>query len=154
MVFLLKLRLRTFGSNHFDFIHGRFLYGSVADEPGLLRQAFNALRPGGWFEQNEVETAMYCDDGTFPMDGAYGTWAKSLSRAFEMIGRPWPTGPELKALFEQAGFVDVQVKELKRPTNDWPKDELMKEIGRVRRFAMSTWFSLQLTFLSLHTITS
>jgi hypothetical protein len=25
----------------------------------------------------------------------------------------------------------VQVKELKRPTNDWPKDQQMKEIGKV-----------------------
>ena len=37
----------------------------------------------------------------------------------------------MKTLFENAGFVDVQVKELKRPSNDWPKDKRMKEIGRV-----------------------
>ena len=65
------------------------------------------------------------------MDGAYSKWAKELSSAFDKIGRPWPKGPELKTLFENAGFVDVQVKELKRPSNDWPKDKQMKEIGRV-----------------------
>ena len=50
---------RTFGANRFDFIHCRFLYGSVADEPAVLREAFEALKPGGWLEQNEVETAIY-----------------------------------------------------------------------------------------------
>ena len=64
------------------------------------------------------------------MDGAYARWARTLDSAFEKIGRPWPKGPELKKLFEAAGFIDVQVKELKRPTNDWPKDPRLKEIGR------------------------
>lgn len=65
------------------------------------------------------------------MDGAYVQWAEGLSAAFGKIGRPWPKGPDLKTLFENAGFIDVQVKELKRPSNDWPKDKRMKEIGRV-----------------------
>ena len=59
-------------------------------------------------------------------------WANELSAAFQKINRPWPKGPELKQLFEEAGFVNVQMKELKRPTNDWPKDKHMKEIGKVR----------------------
>lgn len=71
------------------------------------------------------------DDGTFPMDGSYTRWAEVLTSAFDKIGRPWPKGPDLKTLFENAGFVDVQVKVLKRPTNDWPKDQRMKEIGKV-----------------------
>ena len=82
-------------------------------------------------------TGATSDDGTFPMDGAYVKWANGLSSAFNMLGRPWPKGPELKTLFEEAGFVDVQVKMLKRPTNDWPKNKRMKEIGKVRIVASS-----------------
>jgi hypothetical protein len=66
------------------------------------------------------------------MDGASIRWARELLTAFDKINRPWPKGPELKGLLEDAGFVNVQVKELKRPTNDWPKEKLMKEIGKVR----------------------
>jgi hypothetical protein len=65
------------------------------------------------------------------MDGASIQWAGEMAKAFEQIGRLWPTGPELKKIFEEVGFVNVQVKELKRPTNDWPKDQQMKEIGKV-----------------------
>ncbi|ETN44930.1 uncharacterized protein HMPREF1541_09805 [Cyphellophora europaea CBS 101466] len=120
----------TFGENHFDFIHGRFLIGSVEDQPALLRQAFRALKPGSWFEQNEVEAGIYSDDGTFPMDGHYVRWAENLVSAMQKIGRPWPMASELKTMFEQAGFEKVQVEEFKRPSNDWPKDPRFKEIGR------------------------
>lgn len=50
----------------------------------------------------------------------------------KQIGRPWPNGPELKILFEQAGFANVRMEEFKRPSNDWPKEPRFKEIGRVR----------------------
>lgn len=71
------------------------------------------------------------DDETFPKDGAYARWSDTLDEAFKKINRPWFTGPELKDLFEAAGFVNVQVQLLKRPNNDWPKDPKMKEMGRV-----------------------
>lgn len=70
-------------------------------------------------------------DGTFPMDGASIQWAQEMTKATVQIGRPWPKGPELKLIFEEVGFVNVQVRELWRPTNDWPKDPHMKEIGKV-----------------------
>jgi hypothetical protein len=50
---------RTFGPNRFDLVHCRFLVGSVADVPGLLKQSFNALKPGGWHEENEIELTVY-----------------------------------------------------------------------------------------------
>jgi len=78
-----------------------------------------------------VNANISSDDGSYPMHGAYVQWAEAMSSAFDKIGRRWPKGPDLKTLFENAGFVDVQVKELKRPCNDWPKDKRMKEIGRV-----------------------
>lgn len=50
---------RTFGENRFDYVHGRCLIGSLENEPELLRQALNSLKPGGWFEQNEVEVGCF-----------------------------------------------------------------------------------------------
>ncbi|KAF2092084.1 S-adenosyl-L-methionine-dependent methyltransferase [Saccharata proteae CBS 121410] len=120
----------TYGPDRFDFIHARFLIASVEDFPALFRQAYHALKPGGWFEINEVETMVYCDDGTFPRDSSAIKWAGWLVEAFAKLGRPWPKGDELKTMVEGAGFVEVQLRELKRPTNDWPKDKKMKEIGR------------------------
>lgn len=33
-------------------------------------------------------------------------------------------------MLETAGFEHIHTKIMKRPTNDWPKDPKMKEIGR------------------------
>jgi hypothetical protein len=49
----------THGENHFDFIHGRLTISSVENEGRLFDQAYKALKPGGWFERNEVETGIY-----------------------------------------------------------------------------------------------
>jgi hypothetical protein len=48
--------------------------------------------------------------------------------------------------------VDVQERILRRPTNDWPKDRTMKEIGRVSDFGFHikcSWLRRQ----SLHAST-
>jgi hypothetical protein len=52
-------------------------------------------------------------------------------RPTDKIGRLIPKVGEHKQLMEGVGFMDVQDVVLKRPTNDWPKDPRMKEIGRV-----------------------
>lgn len=40
----------TFSRNKpFDFIHARDLGGSIGDWPALLRQAYEHLKPGGWY---------------------------------------------------------------------------------------------------------
>lgn len=44
---------RTFNQK-FDFIHARALCASSKDWPSVFRQAFDALRPGGWFEINDI----------------------------------------------------------------------------------------------------
>lgn len=49
--------------------------------------------------------------------------------AMEMIGRPHPTGPLLRARLEKAGFVDVHVRCIKQPLGPWPKDRRLKTVG-------------------------
>lgn len=36
-------------------------------------------------------------------------------------------------MIEDVGFTDIHWQVIQRPTNDWPKDPKMKEIGMVRR---------------------
>jgi ubiquinone/menaquinone biosynthesis C-methylase UbiE len=121
----------TFGADKFDLVHMRHLLSSVSDYVRLYKQAFHALKPGGWLEINEVALSVYCDDGTFPEDTASVKWAHWFDEACIKLGRPVPKLEQYKPRFEQAGFVDVQERVRKRPTNDWPKDPRMKEIGRV-----------------------
>jgi trans-aconitate methyltransferase len=121
----------TFGADKFDLVHMRHLLSSVSDYVRLYKQAFNAIKPGGWLEVNEVALSVFCDDGTFPEDTASVKWAHWFDEACIKIGRPVPKLEQYRQWLEQAGFVDVQERILRRPTNDWPKDPRMKEIGRV-----------------------
>ncbi|KAM4064967.1 hypothetical protein HRG_004685 [Hirsutella rhossiliensis] len=45
-------------------------------------------------------------------------------------GRTPFLGASLREEYEQAGFVDIHQRIFKIPTNGWPKDERLKELGR------------------------
>lgn len=121
----------TFGENRFDLLHQRFLLGSVSSYPELYKKAYTAIKPGGWIEIVEMETGTFSDDGTVKEDSACKKWGVLLAEAFEKIGKTILPVDNFDYLLKQAGFVNVHWQIVKRPTNDWPKDPMMKEIGRV-----------------------
>ena len=45
------------------------------------------------------------------------------------LGRPDSVAPVCKQLMEEAGFVDVVEQQFKWPTNPWPEDPHLKELG-------------------------
>lgn len=121
---------RTYGESRFDMIHGRFLFGSVSSFPKLYKEVYNALKPGGWFEIVEMECGTFADDDSLKPDAASKQWWDCLEDAFAKLGKRMPKIAEYPQMMEDAGFVNVQSAMKKRPTNDWPKDPRMKEIGR------------------------
>jgi hypothetical protein len=121
-----------FGESRFDMIHGRFLLGSVSSCAELFKKVYAALKPGGWFELVELEVGTFSDDNTLPEDSACVLWGKLLCEAFAKIGKPIIPVRDYEPLLEETGFVNVRSRIMKRPTNDWPRDPRMKEIGRVR----------------------
>jgi ubiquinone/menaquinone biosynthesis C-methylase UbiE len=121
----------TFGADRFDLIHERFLLGAVSDYRQLYKQAYTALKPGGWIEIIEMEGGAFSDDSTLPQDSALVKWGQYIEEAFERMGRPFLRIGKFKEYLEEAGFVNVHSEMVKRPTNDWPKDPRWKEIGKV-----------------------
>jgi hypothetical protein len=49
---------------------------------------------------------------------------------FEKLGKPILPIEAFPKYLEEVGFENINLQMLKRPTNDWPKDPKMKEIGR------------------------
>ncbi|WPG98752.1 S-adenosyl-L-methionine-dependent methyltransferase [Acrodontium crateriforme] len=121
----------TWGENRFDMIHHRFSLGSVSDYPRLYKQAYAALKPGGWIEIIDMEAKAYSDDDTLPEDSPLVAWGKLIEEAFAKIGKPFLKIEEYPRLLKEQGFENIQSHMIKRPSNDWPKDPKMKEIGRV-----------------------
>lgn len=74
---------------------------------------------------------MACDDGTLPLDGAMVRWFHEMQVAGTAVDRPLVMAGLVKQVYLEAGFVDVHERVFKMPTNGWPKDERLKEMGRM-----------------------
>lgn len=71
-------------------IHCRLFIGSVSSYPELYKQAYNALKPGGYLEISDVETMLYSSDGTVTEDMACIKWSRLWDEAVEKVGKRIP----------------------------------------------------------------
>ncbi|PKS05134.1 hypothetical protein jhhlp_008501 [Lomentospora prolificans] len=128
----------TFEPASFDFIHMRWLIGSIADWSALFEEAYKACRPGGWVESLEPESGFSSDDGTVKDETALGQWGKFFEQGEKKVGRSFSVLKEdlQKKCMEKAGFVDIQEFNFKLPVGSWPKDPKMKELGQCAEMVM------------------
>ncbi|TDZ71701.1 Secondary metabolism regulator LAE1 [Colletotrichum trifolii] len=128
----------TFAAGTFDYIHIRFLVGSVQDWPELFRQAYAALRPGGYLESFEVSPAILSDDDTVPETSALGQWGKFFEEGGRKMGRTFRVLDEnlQRTSMEAAGFESITEWNNKAPIGIWPKDPVKKEIGEWAQFTL------------------
>ncbi|KAK0628774.1 S-adenosyl-L-methionine-dependent methyltransferase [Bombardia bombarda] len=127
----------TFSARSIDYVHMRWMLGSIPDWDDLFRQAYRTLKPGGWLESLEPSPYMESDDGSILDTDAMGQWGKIFVEGGRTIGRPFtvvPDGLQRKAM-ETAGFVDIHEVNFKTPIGGWPKDPNQKEIGRYAQLA-------------------
>ncbi|KAL1879649.1 hypothetical protein Plec18167_004111 [Paecilomyces lecythidis] len=117
----------------FDFIHGRELEGCVADEDKLFRQAFEHLKPGGYFEFDGSHAVMLSDDGTHEKAPNFQLFADELREAGRRFGKSFDNVPLWKEKMEKAGFTGVTEWIAKVPLRPWPKDEKLREIGKYQQ---------------------
>ncbi|KAL1998172.1 hypothetical protein VTN02DRAFT_6720 [Thermoascus thermophilus] len=113
----------------YDFIHSRYMVGSIRDWPRLIRQCYRHLKPGGWVEFQDTTNRLYSEDGTLDPDNHVLKLMNGLIDACGRIGIPGDFAPRIKGELERAGFVRVQEKIFKVPVGPWPKDRRLKEIG-------------------------
>lgn len=89
------------------------------------------LEPGGWLEIQDYGLPVKSTDGTHEGTNIH-RWGELLCEASMNMGRP--LGSDACDLYVQqmheAGFVDIQQRMFMWPSNGWPKDPFMKELGR------------------------
>ncbi|KAI7788541.1 methyltransferase domain-containing protein [Diaporthe eres] len=130
----------TFHANEFDYVHIRYLVGSIVDWSALFKEAYNALKPGAWLESFEGSPHMVSDDGSVAEKSAISQWGKFFEEGGRTLGRTFmvvDTGIQRKAM-EEAGFVDIQEWEFKAPVGGWPRDKKLKEIGHWAQTALES----------------
>ncbi|KAL1997703.1 hypothetical protein VTN02DRAFT_1001 [Thermoascus thermophilus] len=113
----------------YDFIHCRYMAGSIKDWPKLVRQCYQNLRPGGWAEFCETNTTLYSEDNTLQPGHKVVEFYNLLEQACQKNGRTTNPGPSLKGWIEDAGFENIEQQTFKMPLGPWPKDPRLKEIG-------------------------
>ena len=120
----------VYPDNHFNFIHIRGLFGSIADWPSLYREALKHLRPGGYIEQVEWSVHNRSQDGTLSPNATLARWSKYGVEAGTIIGKTFEIAENMAGLIREAGFVEVVEKRYKWPVGPWSSDPRLKEIGR------------------------
>ncbi|KAL4816687.1 S-adenosyl-L-methionine-dependent methyltransferase [Aspergillus spinulosporus] len=120
----------------FDFIHSRYMCGSIEDWPRLAQQAYNQLKPGGWIEFQEFHLVNYSEDGSLKEGNNVNRFYELLREALDKINRPVTIGKELERIVREAGFVNVHHEVFQLPLGTWPKERRMKEIGALNMLQM------------------
>jgi SAM-dependent methyltransferase len=125
-------------SSPFDFIHGKWLAGSIRDWPKLMRQSYDNLNEGGWVEFSDWDYRPRLPDGAVDRrDNWITKWHKiMMGTCEEKTGASASPGPLLKNLIRTAGFEEVKEKIFKVPVGTWPKDKKLKEVGQFYRVAL------------------
>lgn len=116
-------------NEHFDYIHGRALCGSIADWPKLFSQALTNLKPGGWMEMQEYHCEVLSDDNTAEQATYLIDWVEQMNEASKKFGKELATANGLRKQMADAGFIDVHEEIYKVPIGPWAKGRRNKELG-------------------------
>ena len=121
----------TWEENYFDYIHIRDLYGSIGDWRALYRQAFDHLKPGGWFEDQELDIRAHSDVIAGDPDHILTQWNDTFQEAGERLGKTFKIGIGTRMVdyMHEAGFVNIVQRRVRIPIGSWASDPKLKEIG-------------------------
>ncbi|KAF5251728.1 hypothetical protein FANTH_3338 [Fusarium anthophilum] len=140
----------TFRPDSFDFVHMRFMLGSITDWTATFREAFTACTPGGWVESYEVSSTMESDDNSIPDDSAMKRWGEVFEEGGQRAGRSFSMIREdvQRRSMEEAGFVNIHVVDLKAPVGGWHTEERLKQVGQYMQAALERDYEGYLLFLA------
>lgn len=98
------------------------------DPKWVVHQAFDSLRPGGYFEYQDPCMPINCLDDT--MSGtALERWTTIVPEAAAKLGRAVTKSKEYGKYMQEAGFVDIVEKRFFWPLSSWPKGKKEKMIA-------------------------
>lgn len=125
------------GEESWDLIRLQMGCGSVSSWPNLYKKVFAHLRPGGCFEQVEVNFEPHSDNIVQTEEPLY-QWYQHLKTATNYSGKPMAFNRNTHQMLQDAGFEDVTPDLIALPLNySWPPTEHEKEIGKWYNLAFS-----------------
>lgn len=122
------------GEGSWDFVHLQMGCGSVTDWRSVYHKAITHLRPGGYFEQVEIDFEMRTEGFTLGPNHPLSVWYRLLKEATDEAKRPIAFDRRTIPRLEDAGFVDVTHVAIPLPLSMWGSDRYSLELGK--------WYSL------------
>ncbi|KAF5023095.1 hypothetical protein F66182_4852 [Fusarium sp. NRRL 66182] len=140
----------TFRPDSFDFIHMRFMLGSITDWTATFKEAYTSCAPGGWVESYEVCSTMESDDDSIPDGTAMKRWGEVFEEGGRRAGRSFSIIQEdtQRRSMEEAGFVNIHVEDLKAPVGGWHAEQRLKQVGHYMQAALERDYEGYLLFLA------
>jgi SAM-dependent methyltransferase len=117
----------------YDYIHCKYMSGSIQNWQRLIQQCYEHLKPGGWLELQESDNTMYSEDGSLTPDNSMVRMMDGLMDAAGKIGRTMDPAPHMEGWAQHAGFTNINQQRFKLPIGSWPRDPGLKEIGTLMR---------------------
>ncbi|KEZ46635.1 hypothetical protein SAPIO_CDS0461 [Scedosporium apiospermum] len=118
-------------SSPFTYIFSRYMTCCILDWPKFAKTVYSNLASGGWAEFQDFDLTYYAEDGSLTEAHSTHKWITTLLDAARAIGREPNPGPKLEGWVKDAGFQHVQSRRFKLPIGTWPKDPVLKEVGRL-----------------------
>ncbi|KAH8598472.1 methyltransferase domain-containing protein [Bisporella sp. PMI_857] len=123
--------------DHFDYIHTRHMAPAIRNWPGLMQQALDHLKPGGWFEVQEIHHYPQCHDGSIPLNYPVTQFWDSIIEALAALGVDLMATRVLVEVMRRVGFVNITMRTFYIPIGPWPKNKTLKRAGLEWRTILS-----------------
>jgi len=115
-------------TEQFDYIHLRMMFHCFKDHVGVIRSAFEHLRPGGYMEWQEWPGVLQSSDDSI-RGTAVERWSRLFVEAGTRLGRDMLAPRKYRDWMIEAGFVDVNEVKLAVPGNPWARGRDNKRMG-------------------------
>ena len=103
----------TYQADYFDYIHIRWLNGTIKDWSAVYKEAYRCAKPGAWIEHFDCNGGWEALDGTMPEDSAMGQWGPIWKKLGGFLGTEFDlaTSGLMENGIKEAGFTNVTVEE-------------------------------------------
>ena len=96
----------------------------------------SALLPGGWLELADYVLPCRSNDGTYE-GTSLQLWCDTMIQGANVLNRPVDCALGYRKWIEEAGFTNIEERMFAWPTNTWPKNRKLKELGRWNEVSVS-----------------
>ncbi|TAQ85201.1 hypothetical protein B7494_g6477 [Chlorociboria aeruginascens] len=113
----------------YDYVHARHTVMAIKNWPELMKRVLDHVKPGGWFELQEMHHQPQCHDGSMPPDHAVAKYWALITEALGALGVDFNATLRLADMMREAGFVNITTRIFHVPIGVWPKNKVLKMVG-------------------------